>query len=88
VSELGEDIGVKKTKKTKKKTKTKNKKQNYETICKITEGEKRLALKKIIADQEKGKDKEIDKNIDIKQPSKDITDINRSSNLNLDLEKI
>lgn len=35
--------------------------KNYETICKITEGEKRLALKKIIADLEKGKDKEIDK---------------------------
>ena len=59
----------------KNKTKTKNK--NYETICKITEGEKRLALKKIIADLEKGKDKEIDKNIFIKQLSNDLTDIKR-----------
>jgi hypothetical protein len=40
-------------------------------------------------DLEKGKDKDkdIDKNIDIKEPSNDLTDIKRSSILNLDLEK-
>jgi hypothetical protein len=40
-----------------------------------TEGEKRLAFLKRIEEMEK--DKDIDKNIDIKQPSNDLTDIKR-----------
>jgi hypothetical protein len=73
VSELSEDIG--------------DAIKVYETRCKVTEGEKRLANIKIMEDLEKGKDKDIDKNIDIKEPSNDLTDIKRSSILNLDLEK-
>lgn len=75
VSELSEDIG--------------DAIKVSETRCKVTEGEKRLANIKIMEDLEKGKDKDkdIDKNIDIKEPSNDLTDIKRSSILNLDLEK-